>query len=124
MPPYCENELVDNLVTWLRVQLDEDERIAGELGELDYVAEGGLGSVAGWSLIDYLKRFGSARALAEVDAKRNVLDRYADAQARQTDPEYSWSDADVQVSEYEDWILPALALPYADRPGYRDEWRP
>jgi hypothetical protein len=49
--------------------------------------------------------------LREIEAKRRIVDRYA------------W------LREHGDtggtaWVLPLLALPYADRPGYRDGWRP
>jgi hypothetical protein len=52
-----------------------------------------------------------ARVLREIDAKRQIVERYA------------W------LREHGDtggtaWVLPLLALPYADRPGYREEWRP
>jgi acyl-coenzyme A thioesterase PaaI-like protein len=62
-------------------------------------------------------------ALAEVEAKRRILDRYEDALARQTDPDESQMAADIQVREYEDWIIPAIAQPYAGQPGWREQWR-
>lgn len=72
---------------------------------------------------EHIARWDPARVLAEVEAKRRVLDRYEDARARQQDPDYSQLAADEQVSEYEDWIIPALAQPYAGRPGWQEEWR-
>jgi hypothetical protein len=45
---------MDDLVTWLRTQLDDDQQVANGLGEITEVDRGGLGSVAGWNLIDYV----------------------------------------------------------------------
>ncbi|MFF7550912.1 DUF6221 family protein [Streptomyces canus] len=61
-----------------------------------------------------------ARVLAEIDAKRQLLTAYAHA-----------ADRDVNEVEYAHGYANALgeavrllALPYASRPGYREEWRP
>jgi hypothetical protein len=134
--------MMDDLVTWLRAQLDDDERVAraADSGRwlpedkgitFEYRADDFHDGEAQARLVAdtranqwHIARWDPARVLAEVDAKRRILDRYEDALARQQDPEHSQVAAHVQVEEYEDWILPSLALPYADRPGYRDEWRP
>jgi hypothetical protein len=135
---------MDDLVTWLRAQLDDDERRyvgSGTLGWLTYRRQDG--SIAytipaalaedgeTWIAVGAVARdYASAvvvhretEALAEVNAKRRILDRYADALARQGDWEESQIAAHVCAEEYEGWIIPALALPYVDRPGYREEWR-
>ncbi len=56
--------------------------------------------------------FGPARVLAECAAKRGIVE------IQRTD----------LVDDPEDWradeILRLLALPYADHPAYRPEWRP
>jgi len=68
------------------------------------------------AVAEHIARHDPARVLAEVErgrrdiaAKRSILDRYEDALARQQDPEYSEIATDVQVEEYQDWIIPALA---------------
>lgn len=54
-----------------------------------------------------------ARALAECEAKRRIIYWLSDPYSA---VEGAW------VLEAK--ILPELALPYADHPDYRDEWRP
>lgn len=53
-----------------------------------------------------------SRVLAECEAKRRIVSRIATA-----DPH---PDARYML----DLVLRLLALPYADHPGYREEWRP
>jgi hypothetical protein len=72
---------------------------------------------------EHIARWDPARVLAEVDAKRRILDRYEDALARQQDPEHSQIAAHIQAEEYEDWIILALAQPYAGQDGWREEWQ-
>jgi hypothetical protein len=57
---------------------------------------------------EHIARWDPARVLAEVNAKRRILDEA------------------VRLMSYdgEFQFLELLALPYADRPGYREEWRP
>jgi hypothetical protein len=161
---------MDDLVTWLRAQLDDDERwavaanqpypyspdatapptgvhwqwVAGHDWEPalpdpvvdEFVAEPGyscnLATVETWpsgttgsamprtyaneivemdaSAAGHIARWDPARVLAEVDAKRQILDLATDV------TEMSHDTADTMIR--------LLALPYADRPGYREEWRP
>jgi hypothetical protein len=72
---------------------------------------------------EHIARWDPARALAEVEAKRAILDRYEDAVSRQSERDYSTTDALTQAEEYEDWVIPALVQPYADRPDFNPEWR-
>ncbi|MFB6934560.1 DUF6221 family protein [Streptomyces chartreusis] len=118
---------MDELVRWLGEQLDEDDRIARAAtpGPWEQTPErpGTLASAEYWHVVDcsetpaaggnveHVARWDPSRALREIDAKRQIVDRYA------------W------LREHGDtggtaWVLPLLALPYADRPGYREEWRP
>lgn len=129
----------DELITFIRAQLDEDERLAHAAG-----AEPGCSGWAEWYVDGMSARGNStarrdtgvlivrhswpnelahivahdpARVLREVEAKRRILDEY-EVQRRRT------YFADAEVTEYVgDTILPLLAAPYADRPGYQDEWR-
>jgi hypothetical protein len=100
---------VDELVRWLGEQLDEDE----EDVRRGYLKAEPSPDYDGWdkSTAAGLPPIVAARVLREIDAKRRIVDRYA------------W------LREHGDtggtaWVLPLLALPYADRPGYREEWRP
>ncbi|WP_033338969.1 DUF6221 family protein [Catenuloplanes japonicus] len=116
------------LVAFLRTQLDEDERVASaaadhsttewaacDEGDVNMVGTGGNGFLAtgpwGGSLRKsgvHMARWDPTRVLAEIDAKRRILDLgpgyggYNDA----------WSDA-----------VHALAQPYAGREGWREEWK-
>jgi hypothetical protein len=131
---------MDDLVTWLRAQLDDDELTAraaadsmlwhgpvkaGEVWDshLGFVyTEGqvpGVWDECLWKAdtpgrytremsehcAHHVARHDPARVLREVEAKRQIIDLVAGAYAG-----YS--------------VLPRLALPYADRPGYREEWKP
>ncbi len=102
---------MDDLVTWLRAQLDDDERVA----QSAY-----YWSPTGWfdvpdSAREHLDRWDPARVLAEVDAKRRILDGMID------------DDGFLRgnIASGTAWpVIVLLAAAYADRPGYREEWRP
>lgn len=55
-----------------------------------------------------------ARVLREIDSKRRMLDECVRAVDH---------DSRGMMSMAEDFLR-LLALPYADRPGYKEEWRP
>lgn len=140
-------DAVDDLVVWLHAQLDEDERMAkaatpgrwvpghwalhmppdivhapdyrppgfsqGQNVAETIVAEGGMGpwcaSLRGSGFpagnAAHIAEHDPARVLAEVDAKRLLLDLHKQCEASC-------------------YILRVLALPYSDRPGYQEAWRP
>lgn len=97
----------DDLIAFLRARLDEDEERARAVESHD----------RRWDYLppkadSYVRRFNPDRVLAEVDAKRQIIDLW--------DPNVlagSYFDALAQV-------LRLLALPDAGHPEYRDEWRP
>ncbi|MHB9862176.1 DUF6221 family protein [Streptomyces sp. YIM S03343] len=118
------------MVRWLGEQLDEDERIASGCSGTEWwehpknwVSAPPLNRVA---LVvhdgdrAHIIRHGPARVLREIDAKRAIVDDLA--------KEIRWGAR--KGPDYLDGIdscertLKRLALPYAERPGYRDEWRP
>jgi hypothetical protein len=118
-----------DLLTFLRARLDEDERVAmaaARAANTDTWIDGAEGSVLGIggdmhlrgavnSIDDigpHVVRWDPARALAEVEVKRKLLD-YAEG-LLQDNPE----DTTPR------WLAKLLAQPYADHPDYRDEWRP
>lgn len=101
---------MEELVRWLGEQLDADERIARAAD---------TEKATGWwwwpdsesAAERHIAEHNPDRVLREIDAKRKIVERYA------------W------LREHGDtggtaWVLPLLALPYADRPGYREEWHP
>jgi hypothetical protein len=70
----------------------------------------------------HIVRWDPARVLAECDAKRRIVQQARPVTRDSTgvyprDVTYVY---DVGVP----WVLKLLALPYADHPDYRDEWRP
>ncbi|MFE7752146.1 DUF6221 family protein [Streptomyces sp. NPDC057428] len=128
-----------DLVQFLKRRLDEDEEIAkdpthatwataewrfSDAGNAPYVDLGTnhLDSVSSLneSEMRHIARHDPARVLAEVDAKRELLSRY---EAMVADV-LVVTGREAILSEYRRVILPSLALPYADHPGYRAEWRP
>jgi hypothetical protein len=93
------------LTEFLLARIEEDEARARPMWELK-VRQRIIGAPIvplSWPTPD--------RVLAECEAKRRIVDMFpfeADGDG--------WNEAGAQV-------LPILALPYADHPDYRDEWR-
>ncbi|MEU0018025.1 DUF6221 family protein [Streptomyces rochei] len=138
---------MDELVQWLRAQLDEDERIvevALRYVDADWrwdeeenvalassLTTSGKQEVAitadrwhrlmieGPGVVMHVAEHDPARVLREIDAKRRIL--YLAVQL----PKVT-SSTDMFDNNRDAWaeVLKQLALPYAARPGYREEWRP
>lgn len=96
----------------------EDPRVASPLPQFEHAA-----------------RHDPARVLREVDAKRQLLALHEPSRNVGADSNEDDSSAfvvccglcQVGVVQDGDWpceTLRLLALPYSDRPGYREEWRP
>ncbi|GAA1431763.1 hypothetical protein GCM10009601_51410 [Streptomyces thermospinosisporus] len=121
-----------DLVVWLRAQLDDDERIAratewcagtqtfngwnaAQVDEVDWEIRSRnavIGSGLGEEFARHIAEHDPARVLREIDAKRRLIGRIN-------------THATVMGwDEIHGDLLRSLALPYADRPGYREEWRP
>jgi hypothetical protein len=121
---------MSELVDFLRAELDQDEQVASRAtyggGGSEWTQRGSgvvfsddRDQVVSQSVrpeaILHVVRMDPARVLAEVDAKRRILD---------------WIVRAVQVTEADGYnlgvedLLRLLALSYADRPGYREESRP
>jgi len=138
---------MDDLVRWLTAQLDADEEQARaaceyaspewhldeEFGEtvlwwppephvaekerekgLPVVSDRWRGETVGARIAPHIAAHDPARVLREIDAKRQMIDRYEEVRPH---------GGDV-TQEYQDFLLRLLASVYADRPGYREEWRP
>lgn len=125
--------MTDELTAWLRAQLDEDERVAREAGYRSLTwAENGTWHLEGVEHnvvgaeeafchphnVEHITRHDPARVLTEVDAKRRILD-WCEAALIEFD-KAGLSDRPSSPLMFVQW----LALPYADRAGYRPEWRP
>jgi hypothetical protein len=122
---------MDDLVTWLRAQLDADEAAALVASQgvgcdkWDTPATGIVrmagGDLTGLGLVqaprdaaDHIARHDPASVLRDVAAKRAIVDRL-DA------PENSHSQEAWYAIEYD---IALIASAYADRDGYRPEWAP
>jgi len=132
VPSTISREQYLTVVTWLRAQLDEDERVARFTDGQSWIADGDevrirdddgdlvVGCIRRWSHAEHIARHDPARVLAEVDAKRRILDHHPLSEWRVDPP----ACATCNDMEHPCHTLKLLALPYADRPGYREEWRP
>ncbi|MFJ1995293.1 DUF6221 family protein [Streptomyces asiaticus] len=145
---------MDELVRWLGEQLDTDEQVArdatmgpwqnaptashyatatGQTEEAVFASPPDVGTVVVASTgeardrknlrnAEHIVRFADpARVLREIDAKRRIIAEVVPearkAEAMINEEWGSGSDTDGD-------LLRLLALPYANRPGYREEWRP
>jgi len=89
--------MAPTLTEFLTARLDEDASVATGLAPSPW---GNLNVAA------------HARILAEVEAKRRIVDRAT-----------YMGEAEDRMGGYADEFLSLLALPYADHPDYRQEWR-
>lgn len=114
----------EDLVTWLRAQLDEDERLAqaADPKQVRAIVAANMGS---FYSVRHIALHDPARVLREVEAKRAVLDLYEamlagfEAAAEGT---ILAGAAKVRLGAYE-LAVQHLASAYSDHPGYREEWK-
>ncbi len=107
------------LAEFLLARIAEDEREWWHRATCHLID---VGEDAGWCDCD-----GESRTKAECEAKRRIVDL-----AGRDDVRPTWFSAEPFYPEsfvagYQDALIPVLkllALPYADHPDYRDEWRP
>lgn len=135
-----------DLVEFLRARLDEDEAAAEETLPLHLRVGRFRGkdvprwriTKSGTGIIDedggtlraqqifpaeaaHVVRHDPARVLREVEAKRELLDRYKELVASGKEQGHVLG-GDVG-EEYLYCVLPALALPYSDHPDFDESWR-
>lgn len=130
------------LVEWLRAQLDEDARRATAAAEEDGPdwhydgravltrREGDLVAVGSRDFMEpergeHIAAHDPARVLREIDAKRRMIDAFErTSHGERTAPHDDMRD--VARAKVDSWrfALRLLASVYADRPGYRETWRP
>jgi hypothetical protein len=120
---------VEDLVQWLRAQLDEDEQTAREASNRRWLVQDNIielyperedDGFMSWptrSDARHAANWEPARVLREIDAKRQILGRYEELRADKS------GIGDVE-EEYQYFLLRLLAAVYEDRPGWRKEWRP
>lgn len=114
---------MDDLVEWLRAQLDEDERsaraCAGD-GEWDAADIAIYGADLAPEVRAHMAQHDPARVLREIDAKRQALDHYERIRQHTKRGEEPYVLAEGAVAKQ----VQIMALPYADRDGFREDWRP
>jgi hypothetical protein len=148
VPEPTNVDITDDIALWLRIWLDEDERVAREatagtwtVDTCSVITDDVTGdnrshvlySVGmhnrGWPSsadAEHIARHDPARVLREVAAKRRVLERHQPVHAWDGKLCCDWCSV-LSVSVYQEWPCPDVrdaAAPYEDRPGYREEWRP
>lgn len=128
---------MNELVEFLTARLDEDELVAQAAARLQDDPENGWGVARSDSYAEsekrrwiaphigmlyeaesaaHVARHDPARVLREIEAKRQII---ADHERIPGDGiNYTFAEQ----NRAED-LLKALALPYADRPGWKEEWR-
>ena len=114
---------MDDLVQWLRAQLDEDAARAqraidgprNQFVSADEDVEDLLFDEDGAFVLP-------ARVLREIDAKRRLLDRYDRAMENSRAHPKDLASSGALLALH--GAVKLLALPYTDRPGYREDWRP
>ncbi|NUV54536.1 hypothetical protein G6W51_16790 [Streptomyces coelicolor] len=129
---------MDQLVEWLGQQLDEDERIARRAGDsFRQIGETGVivategdraeeCASANWAgVAEHIVVHDPARVLSEIDAKRQIIALHHQLEDAQEMLDFcATCDVTGKYPEYPCTTLRLLALPYADRPGYKESWRP
>lgn len=162
--------MTDDLIAFLRARLDEDEQIANAATPPPWVAQVGAGSnpddgrkhtLVGRVAVDvpgrqkwlysgnehggtavHIANWDPARVLADVDAKRKIVDAYLPSggdphpglpcinyEGQDPAEYFSYDSCERHIAASarllrSDYVLRLLALPYVDHPDYREEWRP
>jgi hypothetical protein len=134
---------VDDLTKWLKDCLDEDEKTATavfrdhtwsayiEGGDDGWAIEGAHSGepsciVGDEAMAAHIARHDPARVLREVQAKRRIIDWY-ETERRVADESSGvgadklWGGGRESALKH---VVRQLALPFSDRPGYQDRWRP
>ena len=146
--------MTDELAAFLRARLDEDERFAARLGDRRFtlvpidphagpvdgqqrgmvdVVTAEDGSIALFRhpmFAEHFTRQGPARVLRDIEARRALVFEHADEGgdcrvcARPSNETNELGYAFHEPLPYPCRTVRLLALPYADHPDYREEWRP
>jgi hypothetical protein len=103
---------MDELVEWLRAQLDEDERIARDALRRATTTRRWIGGAWVEDVVQppewRRSVWDPARVLREIDAKRRMLVRCQEAMLA----------ANPMPVHFAKQTVREMALPYSDRPGY------
>lgn len=129
---------MDDLVTFLRARLDEDEQAIEapetwtEFDEtqgtrrvdVDHSFERVTACTRAWRGV-HIARHDPARVLREVDAKRRLLDEHQPGTQEYVDGDVCMACTLTGDGPYYPCAtLRLLALPYSDHPDYQETWKP
>lgn len=98
--------VTENLAGWLLTQIQADEDFARTESEED--------PPLAWAVF----------RLAECDAKRRIIAEHSVVYVPPPGSPYPVNDSCPVCDQLPCLTLRLLALPFADRPGYREEWKP
>ena len=130
-----------DLVAWLHAQFDNVQRVANAgvpsgTGHWSAEESGEVRDSEGGSVVcadggqtqataEHIALWNPPRVLAYVQSSRRILALYEDACERVRNPTSAESRVAARVAQFElEAVVQLIALPCADRPGYRDEWLP
>lgn len=131
--------MTDNLVQFVRDRLDEDAVLAVSVkrdlklspsNPIEFIlACQDFSNAATQAAERHIARHDPARVLAEVEAKRYLLDEHQDVNdgfcGTCVDGQWGYpTHGGSSPQRYPCRTLRFLALPHADHPAYREEWRP
>lgn len=131
---------MDDLITWLRAQLDKDERMAQAVpgsGTWRAYAEGGddgwavetepdgdpSATIGGRAMARHIARWDPATVLRRIEADRAVL-KHLEGMLGSMARDAFERGAAIAEDFHAFTLLRKIATTYADQPGYREEWRP
>jgi len=133
---------MDELITWLKAQIDDDERLAQRAGashprwsydrETFTVSSGAYPIAAGKDRRgtpindvdgEHIARHDPARVLADVAAKRAIVDLHSPHNHGACPTCWRTSPRSSMREDFPCRTLRLLATAYADSPGWREEWR-
>lgn len=132
---------MQDLIDWLRDRLDDDEETARVAAALTRSPWANIGSTVicadrfpvvshgdgEQATAEHIALWDPARVLAEVAAKRRILDRHSKSDFPADSDElggYKWQahcDHCGHVCPCPDLL--DIVQPFAERPGFREEWR-
>lgn len=115
-----------DLAEWLLAQIADDEQVARTASEA--LVNGGRTGTddACVEARQHIYRFTPRRVLDECAAKRKLIERITEdvVGAEQYVDDYYRVSTDPPLVPASELMLRDMAAVYADRPGYRAEWKP
>ncbi|PFG44114.1 hypothetical protein ATJ88_2832 [Isoptericola jiangsuensis] len=115
-----------SITEFLERRLDEDEKVAGAADLVSSGLETPPFSSRYDELTDHILRWRPSRVLAEIRARRHMLELAYEATGLDMDRDLDRALGSRErsgVAYVGDRMLRSLAMPYADHPDYDEAWR-